>query len=172
VIVRPETIEDVAAVERVNREAFGGEAEPRLVELIRASDRLVPDLSLVAADDDGEIVGHIMFSYVDLADARVLELAPMSVLPARQRGGIGSRLVEEGLGRADNLREPLVLVLGHPWFYPRFGFEPSTRYGIEPPFPLREEVYMVKPLGAYRPGLRGKVRLPPAFAAVPSGGET
>jgi putative acetyltransferase len=67
---------------------------------------------------------------------------------------------------ADRMGEPLVVVLGHRKFYPRFGFEPSVRYGIEPPFPVDEAVFMVRPLPGYSPELRGRIVYPPAFAGV------
>jgi putative acetyltransferase len=105
-----------------------------MIEAIRRSDGFVPKLSLVA-EVDGRIDGHVMLSYVQLegASRRVLELGPMSVEPERQRTGIGSALVREALRRAEPRDEPLVLVLGHPSYYPRFGFRPAAELGIHPP---------------------------------------
>lgn len=143
--------------------AFGREEEARLVDAIRASDRYVAELSLVAVDS-GEIVGHVMLSYVDLDGRDVLQLSPLSVAPDRQSEGIGSALSRKALRLADKRGEPLVVVLGHPTYYPRFGFRPASSLGIEPPDPsMPGEAFMVVPLGAYEPTLRGRVTFPPAF---------
>jgi putative acetyltransferase len=156
------------AIADVTTRAFGKQREARMVEAIRASDGFVPELSLVA-ELDGEIVGHVLLSYVGIAGdpRRVLELGPMSVAPEHQRQGIGSALVRKALRLADERGEPLVLVLGHPWYYPRFGFRPASQLGITAPDPeLPDEVFMAVPLQAYDSALRGRVILPPAFAAA------
>jgi putative acetyltransferase len=168
VTVRPEADADRDAIAAVNTAAFGQPDEARLVEAIRTSDRFVPELSLVAVAD-GRVVGHILVSYVDLIgdDVRgVLQLAPMAVAPERQSQGIGGALVRAALAAADRLGELLVVVVGHPMYYPRFGFEPAERFGIEPPEPLPAGVFMVAPLAAYDPAVRGRVRYPPAFDSV------
>lgn len=140
--------------------------EVRIVELIRDSENYIPDLSLVAESEAG-IVGHIMFSHVELRGEetiRILALAPMAVLPNHQRTGIGGALVRAGLEKADALKESLVVLVGHADYHPRFGFEPARRSGIEPPWPdLPDEVWMVKPLSSYSEDMRGTVRYPPAF---------
>jgi putative acetyltransferase len=165
-IVRPETPGDYEAIDDLLRSAFGQADESELVRLLRASDDYVPDLTLVA-EEDGQIVGHIMFSYVTLKndeEFRVLSLAPMAVTPERQRRGIGGALVEAGLERADDRREPLVIVLGHPTYYPRFGFEPARRHGIEPPSTdIPDDAFMVRRLSRYSERHRGRVAYPPAF---------
>jgi putative acetyltransferase len=164
--IRPETGRDEAAIAEVTTAAFAKQREARIVDAIRRSDRFVPELSLVA-EVEGVVVGHVMLSYVDLGDdsRRVLELGPMSVAPERQRSGVGSALVEEALRRGDDRGEPLVLVLGHPTYYPRFGFRPASTLGIVPPPEITDEVFMAVPLRAYDPSLRGQVVLPPAFRA-------
>ena len=137
-----------------------------MVDAIRRSDRFVPELSLVA-ELEGAVVGHVMLSYVELGEdsRRVLELGPMSVAPEHQRNRIGSALVEEALRRADERGEPLVLVLGHPTYYPRFGFRPASELGLFPPDPrIRDEAFMAIPLRSYDPTLRGRVVLPPMFS--------
>jgi putative acetyltransferase len=125
----------------------------------------VPELSLVA-EEDGEIVAHIMLSYVALDGRSVLQLAPMAVVPDHQSRGIGAALVRSALERADALGEPLVLVVGHAGYYPRFGFEPARALGIEPPEPFPDEDWMARRLAAYEPTLRGTVRCTPAFDAA------
>ncbi len=166
VVVRPERPADHAAVAEVVEAAFGGPAEAKLVELLRASDGYVPELALVA-DRDGAIVGHTMFTYVTLRgeeEREVLQLAPVAVVPQQQGLGIGSELVRAGLERADARHEPLVVVQGHPTYYPRFGFESARRHGIEPPSPdISDAAFMVLRLPAYDERYRGQIVYPPAF---------
>lgn len=165
----PSAPEEIAAIRAVHLAAFATGAEADLVEAVRDSPGFVPSLSLVACLGE-EMVGHLLLSYVTLETGDgpegALELAPMAVTPDHQGEGIGSALVIAGLDAAEVREEPLVLVLGHPWFYPRFGFRPSTAYGIVPPRPVPEAAFMVKPLTTYRSSLRGRVVLPPAFDAV------
>ncbi|MFI5254123.1 MAG: GNAT family N-acetyltransferase [Candidatus Limnocylindrales bacterium] len=165
-IIRAERPADAAAIREVNEAAFPTSAEADLVERIRASDGFVPDLSLVAEGPDGAVVGHLLLSYVSLAGSPVLALAPMAVLPEQQGKGVGSALVVAALDAAEALEEPLVLVLGHPWFYPRFGFRPASRYGILPPAPWPDASFMAKPLTTYRGDLRGRVEYPPTFDSI------
>src|SRR5262245_48756412 len=121
----------MAAIRRVNEQAFGRSAEADLVDALRARGRI--SLSLVA-ERGGEVVGHILFSPVRVDSARGsiagLGLAPMSVLPAHQRTGIGSLLVRAGLDECRRADHGWVVVLGHPEYYPRFGFVPARRHGL------------------------------------------
>lgn len=162
-IIRSEKPADFDAIDEVVRLAFDGRSdEADLVRAIRSSEYYVPKLSLVA--DDGGVIGHIMLSYVHLEDRQVLSLAPLSVHPKHQNKGIGDALSREALRLADAMSEPLVVVLGHPNYYPRFGFEASRRHGIEPHSPeVPEEVFMVVPLSNYDPTLRGRIAYPAAF---------
>ena len=165
--IRPESPADADRIAEVVRAAFDGRPnEPRLVELIRASERYVPELALVA-EQDNTIVGHVMFSFVSLKGAdefEVLQLAPVSVVPEWQRRGIGGALIREGIKRASARHEPLILVQGHAAYYPRFGFEPSRDYNIEPPSPeIPAPFFMVLRLSAYEERYRGQVIYPPAF---------
>jgi putative acetyltransferase len=163
--IRRETEPDHPAVADVTAAAFGQQDEARLVEAIRASDEFVPELTLVA-EEDGRIVGHVMFSYSALegSDSRLLQLSPLSVAPERQRSGIGSALTREALRLADERGEPLVLVLGHPTYYPRFGFRPASTLGLLAPNPeWPDEAFMAAPLSGYDPSLRGRVTFAPPF---------
>ena len=128
--IRPERPEDASRVRHVNELAFGQPAEADLVEKLRQA--CSDALSLVA--EDGAIVGHILFTPVIIEETGKhllgMGLAPMAVRPDRQRQGIGSQLVRRGL---DILRErgcPFVVVVGHPEYYPRFGFEPASKRGL------------------------------------------
>ena len=126
--IRPERSPDQAQIRRVNELAFDQAAEADLVDRLRGcSDRL----SLVA-EDDGAIVGHILFTpvVVDGRNIAGMGLAPMAVMPDRQRRGIGSQLVVEGLRLLRERRCPFVVVVGHPEYYPRFGFEPASSHGL------------------------------------------
>lgn len=168
--VRPETEDRIAAIRRINEAAFGRPAEGALVDALRRGDSFIPELSLVA-EQDGEPVGHILFSRIQIrsgdAAHEAVALAPMAVLPAYQNRGIGSHLVRHGLAACERLGQKVVVVLGHPDFYPRFGFQPASLYGITPPFPVPDEVFMV--YSADKARLRevsGVVVYPPAFDAV------
>jgi putative acetyltransferase len=166
VLIRAETPADHDEICAVTEAAFGRAAEARMVEAIRASDGFVPELSLVA-EQDGRMVGHLMLSYVELEDrdTRLLELGPVSVSPACQRRGVGTALVQEALRLAEARDEPLVLVLGHPTYYPRLGFCPASELGIQPPDPsIPEGAFMAIRLSAYDQNLRGRVVFPPAYS--------
>lgn len=166
--IRPEQPEDYDAIAHVHTQAFNGPDEANLVQRIRMSDRYIPELTLVA-EWDGVVVGHLMLSYADLVGkdtVKILILAPMAVLPEMQNRAIGSSLMRRAVAIADDRGEPLINLLGHPHFYPRFGFKRASLYGIEPPFPFPDEAFMVLRLGTYQSHLRGKVQYPPAFDAL------
>ncbi|HEU5140061.1 MAG TPA: N-acetyltransferase [Bacillales bacterium] len=168
--IRTEIGTDRKAVKEIHTLAFEQENEARLVDAIRESNHFIPELSLVA-ESEGEIVGHILFSRVFLETreqvVEILALAPMAVKPEYQNLGIGSRLVEEGLRACRETEFSVVAVLGHPEFYPRFGFVPARPQGLLPPFDVADEVFMVSEL---RPNklvtIQGKVAYPPAFDGV------
>lgn len=168
--IRPERPEEYATVERIHELAFGGAQEARVVASVRQSPEYIPELSLVAVVE-GRPIGHILFCYVGLQDARgvmrkVVVLAPLAIHPEFQNLGAGKRLVVEGLARLDAMGVPLVLVRGHAHYYPRFGFVPSVQMDIRPPFDIAPEEYMAKRLSAYAPQYQGVVRYPAAFAEV------
>lgn len=161
--LRPETPADTEAVRGLMDAAFGQPDEGQIVDRLREAGALT--LALVAEDDD-TIRGAIFFSPVTLdGDAtQLVGLAPMAVLPDHQRRGMGSALVEEGLARLQNGGYDGVVVLGHPAYYPRFGFEPASRFGLSCVYPVPDEVFMTRPL---RPGgldgYAGLVRYHPAL---------
>lgn len=159
IAIRPEERDDAAAVSAVHTEAFGRPAEARIVERLRQAAGFY--LGLVATDG-GPIVGHILFTPVTLRGDRssdlVLALAPMAVRPAWQRRGIGGALVHAGLEACRDARHDVVMVVGHPNFYPRFGFVPAPPLGLSSEPAMPAEAFMVAELtpGALR-GRRGVV---------------
>ncbi len=165
-ILREERNLDQDAVRRVNEEAFGRDGEADLVDALRQNSPL--HISLVA-ELDGEVVGHILFSPVTIeseADAfTALGLAPMAVLPQFQNQGIGSRLVREGLEKCREVGQYVVVVLGHPNYYPRFGFVPAKQKGLSCEYPVPDEAFMMTELepGALA-GRKGLVKYRPEFA--------
>ena len=165
--VRPELPHDAEAIRDVHLQAFApSEAEARLVDLLRDAGDLELELTLVAVEGE-QVVGHIAYSRARLASGHeVLALAPMAVRPERQRRGIGDALVRESLHRAQATRFPLVVVLGHAAYYPRFGFGPAADLGIEAPFDVPPESWMALQLPAYEPGARGVVGYAAAFSSV------
>jgi putative acetyltransferase len=171
--IREESEADLRAVRRLNESAFGRTEEAALVDALRAAAH--PQVSLVAVENR-EVVGHIFFSPVTIepeADvstktaAALMGLAPMAVLPQYQRQGIGSRLVREGLRECLRMGGEAVVVLGHPEYYPRFGFVPASGKGLRCEYPVPDEVFMVTELieGALD-GVRGLVKYHPEFGKV------
>jgi putative acetyltransferase len=147
IVIRAETADDREAVRRINEIAFGQPAEADLVDLLR--ERCADAISLVAVDaDNGDgIVGHILFTPVVVDGApRVvgMGLALMAVLPDRQRCGIGSRLVRRGLELLRERSCPFVVVVGHPEYYPRFGFTRASTHRIASQWEgVPDEAFMV-----------------------------
>jgi putative acetyltransferase len=135
-VLRPETSADHEAIRRVNRLAFGQEDEARLVDELRAGG--FARLSLVA-ERYREVIGHILFSDLPIRTSTevvpALALAPMAVLPEHQRHGVGSALVRRGLELCREQGHRIVVVLGHPDYYPRFGFSSERALPLEAPFP-------------------------------------
>jgi putative acetyltransferase len=167
-LVRWERPDDLAAVRQVHERAFGRPHEADLVDALRMRGKAI--LSLVAVEGD-RVVGHILFSPVTIESGdrtlSALGLAPMAVLPERQRHGIGSRLVQAGLVECRNARYDCVVVLGHPAYYPRFGFVPASRYGIKSEYETPDEAFMIWALdeGVLR-NREGLVRYQPEFRGV------
>lgn len=163
-IVRPERADDHSQIGELVGAAFGSPVEPTLVEDLRVSAGYVPELALVA-DDDGVLVGHVMFTVTELEDGTaILMLSPLAVLPPRQRQGVGSALVHEGLRRAAARDEPLVIVEGDPRYYSRFGFARASELGLERPNErVPEHAFQALRLPAYDERARGRVRYPPPF---------
>jgi putative acetyltransferase len=166
--IRPEKREDHTSVYRVNELAFGRPNEADLVDALR--EKAAAFISLVATVDDN-VVGHIFFSPVTVETEETgfsaMGLAPMAVLPTHQNQGVGSRLVRGGLKECLRLDYDIVVVLGHPNYYPRFGFEPAGSKGLRCEYDVPDEVFMVTEL---KPNAllatRGLVKYHPAFSKL------
>jgi putative acetyltransferase len=167
-VIRDEAEGDALAVRVVNEEAFGSPLEAGIVDALRTA--CADRLSLVA-ERDGRIVGHILFTPVEIDAAmgsvRGYGLAPMAVRTAWQRQGIGSALVAEGTRRLRAAGAPFVIVIGHPEYYPRFGFEPASRHGIRCQWPaVADDAFMLLVLDPARASrLAGVARYRPEFDA-------
>lgn len=153
-LVRRERPGDVAATRAVHLGAFDTAVEADLVTALRADAGWLPALSLVA-EVAGDVVGHVVCTRAHIGGAPALGLGPLGVLPAWQRTGVGTALMHAVLGAADALDEPVVVLLGHVDYYPRFGFAPATRHGIRPPVPEWGDHFQARPLTAHTPALRG-----------------
>jgi putative acetyltransferase len=177
VLVRRELPGDVSAVAEVHTDAFAPmypgatPVEPGLVDALRASDAWQPPLSLVAVDGDsadGAVVGHVCVTRATLGPDQLpaLGLGPLGVREAYKRRGVGSALMHAVLGAADALDEGVVVLLGHPDYYPRFGFRPAAELDIDPEVPEWAPHFQARPLTAYRPQLRGTFRYAAPFGEL------
>lgn len=162
-----ETKDDIVGIHEVLTKAFGRSNEAELVQVIRASSNFIPELSLVAKED-GNVVGHILFSPIIIQaqeqNIEAIALAPLAVTPIFQHQGIGSQLVKFGLSKCRELDYKIVIVLGHPDYYKRFGFQTASKLGVQAPFPVPDEAFMVlglKPEALIN--ISGTVRYPAYF---------
>lgn len=170
VSIRPERLEDREAIQHVNTQAFGRAAEAELVDRVRQSDGFLSELSLVAWSA-GRIIGHALFSRVHLQTEtdrlEILALGPLAVLPEFQRQGVGGRMIADGVERAARDGWRAIALIGHPEYYPRFGFVPASRFGLKSTFQVPDEVFMALPLReGGLDGLTGMVIFPTAFDGV------
>jgi len=166
-IVRQETPADHAAVYALNKAAFAemehaDGTEQDLVERLRGCDAFIPELSLVA-EKEGTIIGHIMFTKITIGGAAALCLAPVSVFPEYQRQGVGTVLIERGHEIAADMGYGVCTLVGHADYYPRFGYERASKYGITQPFPAPDECVMVKFLTDAGKSVTGAAVFPPEF---------
>jgi len=163
--VRPERRSEFAAVHALNLAAFPSAAEADLVDALR--EQATPLVSLVA-ESAGTVVGHILFSPVTLGgrpDLRLMGLGPMAVAATHRSRGVGSALVRAGLSQCRSIGAVAVVVLGHPGYYPRFGFRPAGKLGIQSEYDVPKEAFMALELvpGALR-DVSGTVKYHHAFA--------
>lgn len=145
-MIRQEELRDQEEVYNLIKKAFETAAEKDgteqdLVEALRNSEAFIPELSLVAVEND-RIIGHILFSKVRIGNQEELALAPLSVHPKYQRKGIGLALIEKGHHVAKELGYEYVVVLGHETYYPKAGYVPASQFGIRVPFDVPDQNFM------------------------------
>jgi putative acetyltransferase len=170
VLIRREQAGDAQAVHQVHTEAFtpayehGRPPEPSLVDELRRSPAWIEQLSLVALVDDA-IVGHVCCTRAHLlpTELPVLGLGPIGVLPAHQRDGVGAALMHAVIGAADARDEPLIVLLGHREYYPRFGFVPAADLGITPPVAAWAPAFFARALATNEHSLTGEFRYAEPF---------
>jgi putative acetyltransferase len=180
--LRPEAPEDASAIREVHRLAFEGPVESDIVDAVRAAGAAVLSMVAVAGQRFGDagdepagpglVAGHVLYtratvSTEDGEDVSLLGLAPVAVLPAYQGRGIGTMLIEASLEELRAEGYPAVVVLGHPGYYPRFGFLPGSRWGLRWENDVPDDAFMAVELspGALA-GIRGVVRFRPEFALL------
>ena len=169
IAIRPERPGDETAVRSVVDAAFAPSTEEgRIVDELRRGDSWIAELSLVAVDEDGAIVGQCVTSIGTLVGEDgttrpILALGPIAVAPDRQRMGIGTELMRRTIAEATASGWPVIVLLGHPTYYPRFGFESARSIGIEPQQPWSDAAWMALRLPGWTPDVRGTMRFPVAF---------
>lgn len=150
VIIRKESVQDYAIVEKTVKSAFEKAEhtdgkEHILVKNLRNSKAFIPELSLVA-EEAGKVVGHILFTKILIEGANSnkegLALAPIAIRPSHQGQGIGGKLIEKGHMIAKELGFQLIVLLGHPSYYPRFGYKPASTFNIKAPFDVPNDAFM------------------------------
>jgi len=167
---RSEDPSDHSAINELLGGVFGGEGEIKLIEDCRVSEEFISQLAIVALDE-GKVVGHILFHPVLIetkeGNSSVLTMAPMAVSPDVQNKGVGTKLLTHGLNECKRLGHKIVVVIGHPNFFAKFGFIPAIEKGLEIMFPVPDEAFMVCEL---EPGaldnISGTVEFPGIFVSL------
>ena len=170
IAIRAETEKDYLKISEITTLVFGQNNESFLINKLRENSRFIPGLSLVA-EFNNEIIGYILFYPITINDGDhkhdSLALAPMSVHPEYQKMGVGGKLVKEGLSCARKMGFASVVVLGHPEYYPRFGFKIASTFGIKSPFEVPDNAFMVLELmDGTLTGVKGVVEYPKPFTEV------
>lgn len=160
---RAETSADVGAVRAINLAAFDTDAEADLVEALRADPSWIPGLSLLAIDEEGTPVGHALLTRCHIGTVPALCLAPCAVLPEYQRRGVGSAVIRAALDAARGRGERYATVLGHPAYYPRFGFTPASAHSIGAGIDVPDEALMAMALDRSGPLPGGTIRYAAPF---------
>ena len=170
-IVRQQQTDDYEAIREVYAEAFRkpnnlGSVPPEvgLFEALWEAGDVIPEYSFTALSDE-RVVGHVTASKATVAADPVVAVGPVGVLPDHQGTGIGSALIHAHLAAADAADVPLIVLLGAPQYYSRFGFRPATELGVTPPEPEWADAFQARPLNAYTDSVTGRFQYAPAFAS-------
>jgi len=170
IIIEAETEGDYEQITKLHTKAFNRDGEARLVEKLRKTPAYIPELSLVARYRNA-IIGHILLYPIKInaykKKCNSLALAPVSVIPSFQNRKVGSRLIREGLEKARKLGFKSVIVVGHSGYYPRFGFEKASKYGISAPFDVPDTAFFAIELE--KDGLKncnGTIEYPSEYSEV------
>lgn len=168
VAIRSEQGGEAKTVAAIIAATFGKPKNSAIVDEIRGTDRWIPGGSLVAEEAGGSLVGHLLVSEGDLdmpdgTTRRIWMVGPVAVVPTWQRRGVGGALVRAAITFAELRDQPVLVLLGHATYYPRFGFVRARAVGIAPPRPWPDEAWMALPLRAWSSSLRGIARFPDAF---------
>ncbi|WP_150460533.1 GNAT family N-acetyltransferase [Nesterenkonia ebinurensis] len=162
-LTRAETPEDIHAIHALNRAAFDTALEAELVDALRQDPAWIEGLSVVSTTAEGLVVGHALLTRCHVGEVPALCLAPCAVLPAHQRTGAGSAAIRAALQAAREKAEVFVVVLGHPDYYPRFGFERASAHRIKLSIEVPDEALMALTLDPDRALPAGTVRYAAPF---------
>jgi len=162
---RVETSADIPAIREINLAAFDTAEEADLVEALRQDPAWIDGLSLVTLDDAGALVGYVLLTRAHIGDTPALCLGPCAVLPQYQKTGVGSAAIRAALAAAEARGEHFVTVLGHPEYYPRFGFTRASTHGVTMKTPVPDDALMVLSLGT-EPLPSGVIRYAAAFGDI------
>lgn len=165
--IRQENINDYKQVYNVIKTAFEKEKysdgnEQDLVSILRKSKSFIPELSLVAVNEN-KIIGYILFTKVKIDNNTELALAPLAVLPEYQKKGIGTSLIKEGHRIAKQLHYNYSIVLGNNKYYSRLGYIPASKYNITAPFDVEDDYFMAIKLNENAKAINGMVKYDEAF---------
>jgi putative acetyltransferase len=138
--IRSERFEDIPSIRDVNDRAFGQPREGRIVDALRSNRAVL--LSLVATVEE-RVAGHILYSSATIDSVPGAALGPVAVLPECQRQGVGTALITAGNERLRQSGCPFIVLVGHPGYYPRFGFRPASAHNIRCQWKVRDEAFMV-----------------------------
>ncbi|WP_371792256.1 N-acetyltransferase [Streptomyces sp. NBC_01471] len=162
-ITRAETGADIPTIHEINLVAFETAMEADLVDSLRADTSWIDGLSLVSTDEDGTLIGHALLTRCHIGDIPALCLAPVAVRPEYQKSGAGSAVIRAALQAAKEMDEYYVTVLGHPTYYPRFGFTRASTHGIGLTIDVPDEAMMALTLDEAHPLPSGTVRYAAPF---------